>query len=435
MNSLPRHPATASGPTKLARNYPLLLAGQFLGAFGDNFVLAAALGPLTFSLAAGTINEQYVNAQNALFSAVFFVPFIVCAPLAGWLNDRLPKTTWLLGGHAIKMLGAAVGLAGTWLQAGDFHASRAWQVAGYAIIGFGACVYSPAKYGILPEILPAERLVKANGTVEMLTLIAIIGGLGGGAALYDATRSLPLTYLASLVLYALALGLSTALIRTPHNPAATLRRNVTEFGASLRSLLGHPRLGRIFLGCGLFWFAGATLRSNLQGWGLQVFHQAGVLHVTNARLALLKLGLVLGIVTGSVLAGRLHRLGDLSWTRRYGFLMAATVLALGLLGGKAGVVLIALVLVVAGIFAGLLIVPLNAALQHESDPSTLGRTIAIQNFVDYLSMLTGAGFLAALTAVNCSPMQVFVALPLALAVVSLALRLPTANPTTIATAR
>lgn len=409
------------------RNYHRLLAGQFLGAFGDNFVLAAALGPLTFSLASGAITEREVNAQNALFSAVFFIPFIALAPLAGWLNDRMPKTSWLFGGNVVKLLGALLALAGVWLHAGDFHASRAWQVIGYAIIGLGACVYSPAKYGILPEILPAERLVKANGMVEMLTLIAIVGGLGGGAALYDATRSLPACYIASAVLYVAALVCNSRMERTPHNATASLRHSAGEFATSLRRLLTHARLGRVLFGCALFWFAGATLRSNLQGWGLQVFHEAGRHDVTNTQLALLKLGLVLGIVAGSVLAGRLHRLGDLSWARRYGWLMAAAVLALGLLGGHAGLAVVIAALVAAGIFAGLLIVPLNAALQHESDPGKLGKTIAIQNFTDYLAMLVGAGFLGALTAAGLSPTQVFIALPIVLALASIALRLRTSE--------
>ena len=406
------------------RNYLLLLSGQFLGAFGDNFLLAAILGPLTFQLTAGAITEQMVNAQNALFSAVFFVPFIVLAPLAGFLNDRMPKTTWLRRGNAVKIIGTLVGLAGVGLHAGDFHASRGWQAVGYAIVGLGACVYSPAKYGILPEILPAERLVKANGTVEMLTLIAILGGLGGGALLYDHGRSLPLCYAVCLGLYLGAFTLNALMERSPHNAAATFRHSLGEFGASLRRLLTHARLGRVLLGCGLFWFAGATLRSNLQGWGLQVFRQAGVTEVNNQKLALLKVGLILGIVAGSVLAGQLHKIGDLRWSRRYGFLMAAGILLLGSLGGKFGLATVVAALVATGVCAGLLVVPLNATLQNESDPTRLGKTIAIQNFIDYLAMLIGAGFLGALTHFNFDPMQVFLALPVALALAALALRMP-----------
>jgi len=409
---------------KSTRNYHLLLAGQFLGAFGDNFLLAAILGPLTYQLNAGTITEQFINQQNVVFSAVFFIPFIFLAPLAGWLNDRLPKNQWLRRGNALKFLGTCVGLFGLWQHAGDFHASREWQLAGYAVVAIGACVYSPAKYGILPEILPAERLVKANGTVEMLTLVAILGGYGGGAVLYDQTRSLTACYAASLALYAVAFVLNFLMDRTPCNPASSFRHSLGEFGGSLRHLLAHPRLGRVLLGCGLFWFAGATLRNNLQAWGLEVFHQAGITGVTNLKLKLLLVGLVLGIVAGSMLAGQLHKIGDLSWSRRYGFLMSLAVLFLGLLGGQFGLIPVVVALIATGVFAGLLIVPFNATLQHESDQTKLGKTIAIQNFVDYLAMLIGAGFLGVLTKFGFSSLQVFLALPVALALISLALRMP-----------
>ncbi|HPA20202.1 MAG TPA: MFS transporter [Verrucomicrobiae bacterium] len=413
---------------KVSRDYLLLLAGQFLGAFGDNFLLAAILGPLTFQLGAGQITEQGVNAQNALFSAVFFVPFIVLAPLVGFLNDRMPKTSWLFGGNALKLLGTAVGFAGVWLHAGAFHPSRGWQVVGYAIVGIGACAYSPAKYGVLPEIVPSERLVKANGTVEMLTLVAILGGLWGGATLYDHVRSLPLCYLASAGLYAAALIFNAAMSRTPHNPAATLSHSIGEFGSSLRSLITHRRLGRVLLGCGIFWFAGATVRSNLQGWGLEVFHQAGMTDVNNQELAWLKVGMIMGIVAGAVLAGQLHRVGDLSWTRRYGMLLAVFIFLLGAIGGHWGLPAVVIALIFAGAVSGLLIVPLNAALQDESDHTKLGKTIAIQNFIDYLSMLAGAGFLAVLTAFGLTPTGIFVALPVALVLLSLALAMPRPKP-------
>jgi LPLT family lysophospholipid transporter-like MFS transporter len=283
---------------------------------------------------------------------------------------------------------------------------------------------------VLPEILPAARLVKANGTVEMLTLVAILGGLWGGAALYDHTRTLTACYLVSIGLYATALVLNAAMQRTPQNHQAQLRRSVSEFGASLFSLARHPRLGRVLLGCGMFWFAGAVLRSNLQGWGLASLQAAGVTDITNQKLALLKIGLIAGIVAGSLLAGQLHKVGELGWVRRYGFLMAASILALGVIGGEAGLVIAVALLVVAGLAAGLLLIPLNAALQHEGDHTRLGKTIAVQNFVDYFAMLLGAGFLQLLSVFNLTPGQVFIALAAALTVLALALRV--SRPATIA---
>jgi MFS transporter, LPLT family, lysophospholipid transporter len=403
------------------RDYSLLLAGQFLGAFGDNFLLKAILGPLTYEFAAGRITEQRVGAENAIFSAVNFAPFILLAPLAGYLNDRMPKTSWLVGGNIIKIVGAGAGLAGSWMFSSA--AGHAWQVAGYAIVGVGACVYSPAKYGILPEILPSERLVKANGMVEMLTLVAILTGIASGALLFDWIRSVPACYGVGMALYALALGFNGAMNRSPCNGTARLRRSVAEFGRNLGSLASHPRLGRILLGSGMFWFAGAVLRSNLQGWGLAVFRAAGVAKVTNFKLALLVVGLTLGVVAGSLLAGQLHKVGDLTRTRRYGFLLAISISALGLLGGRLGISVAVIALIAAGVFAGLLLVPLNAALQAESDRGKLGKTVSAQNFVDYLSMTLGAGFLGLLSRWNLTPALIFDSVAVVLLLFTLGLRI------------
>lgn len=405
-----------------SRNYPLLLAGQFLGAFGDNFLLAAILGPLTFQHLSGAITGQQVNLQNALFSGVFFVPFILLAPLAGYFNDRRPKTSGLLWGNLLKLAGTTIGAFGVWRHAGDFQASHVWQIAGYALVGIGACMYSPAKYGILPEIVPSSRLVKANGIVEMLTLVAILGGLWAGAALFDATRALTACYAAAIVLYLGALALNALMQRTPQNTDARLQRSFIEFGQSLLHLIRQPRLGRVLLGCGLFWFAGAVLRGNLQAWGLGTLLDSGVAEITNQKLALLKVGLIAGIVAGSLLAGQLHRVGDLRRVPHYAWLMAASVLALGLAGGSLGLAIAVILLFCAGGFAGLLLIPLNAALQHEGDRTQLGKTIAIQNFIDYLAMLIGAGFLQLLSGLALTPGQIFAALSVTLGLFAGALR-------------
>jgi LPLT family lysophospholipid transporter-like MFS transporter len=406
-------------PPPASRNYPLLLVGQFLGAFGDNFLLKAILGPLTYALASGAITEARVNGENALFSLVFSIPFIVLAPFAGFLNDRMPKTTWLVGGNVVKILGAAIGLAGATSVAGP--AGHTVQVLGYMVVGVGACVYSPAKYGILPEIVETSRLVRANGTVEMLTLVAIVSGLGLGGILYDQTLSLRACYGAGIALYAAAFLCNGAMTRTPCNPAARFRSSLTEFGRNFGILFGNPRLARILLGSALFWFAGSTLKSALQGWGLAAYAEAGVTHITNFKLVLLVIGMVTGIVAGAALAGRLHRTGDLSWSRRYGLMMALGLGLLGVLGGRLGLVPPVLALVGTGAAAGLLIVPLNAALQSESDPRRLGKTVSVQNFTDYIGIAAGGAYLALLTRLRLSPNQDLMVLGVTVALVTAAL--------------
>lgn len=403
-----------------SRNYSLLLIGQFLGAFGDNFLLAAILGPLTYALNSGRITESAINSENALFGLVFSIPFIVLAPLAGFLNDRMPKTSWLVGGNVIKLAGTAIGLMGV-AHAFSGTLSHTIQVVAYFLVGVGACVYSPAKYGILPEIVANERLVKANGTVEMLTLVAIVTGLAGGGILYDLTLSVPKCYAACVALYGCALFFNGAMDRTPHNPNASLLHSTGEFLASFIALVCNARLGRILLGSALFWFAGSTLKSALQGWGLRVFAEAGVVHVTNLKLVLLKVGMVAGIVLGAFLAGQLHKTGDLSWARRYAFLLAAGLAGLGLLGGNFGLVLIVLVLVLTGAAAGLLVVPFNAALQSETDQGKLGKTVSIQNCTDYIGIAVGAAYLAWLSRLDLNPNQDLIALGATVAVITLGL--------------
>jgi LPLT family lysophospholipid transporter-like MFS transporter len=191
--------------------------------------------------------------------------------------------------------------------------------------------------------------------------------------------------------------------------------------------VSHRRVGRILLGCGLFWLAGAFMRTNLHAWGLSIFESAGmaVEKITNERLALLKVGLVLGIVAGSVLAGRLHRIGDLSKQWLYALGMAAGVTLLGLLSGKAGFWVIVPALALAGIMAGLLVVPLNASLQHETDKTALGKTIAVQNVVDYAGMLVGAGLLGAMTKLGWTAHQAFLGLAVVIVVLTLGMKLST----------
>ena len=153
-----------------------------------------------------------------------------------------------------------------------------------------------------------------------------------------------------------------------------------------------------------------------------MYAQAGITHVTNFKLVLLKLGMVAGIVSGAVLAGQLHKTGDLSWARKYALLMAAGLMGLGLLGGAFGLVLVILVLIITGAASGLLVVPLNAALQSETDQTKLGKTVSIQNFTDYMGIAAGAAYLSFLTRYNLNPNQDLVVLGITVALITLALR-------------
>lgn len=412
------------------RNYPLLLAGQFLGAFGDNAILAVIVGQLTYLAKAGAITEAQLRTSNTLYTSLLFIPYVLLAPLAGWLNDRYAKTAWLTGGNALKLLGTGICALSVWF-------GPAWQGLGYLVVGIGACVYGPAKYGILPEILPRERLVKANGTVELLTLVAILGGAIAGSVLADVFKDRVLVSFGVVAaIFAAATLLNALMAPTTGKPDVRLAASVGEFTGHLRDLLSAPRLCRVLVGTALFWVCGAAMKINFQPWGLEVLRLPD-----NTQIALLGLWLSLGVMIGSVLAGQLHSVGDLGRTRAYGFILAGmlallwTVESLAFwrapvvhLGALHLVVPVVALLIVTGVAAGLFLIPLNAALQAESDPAKLGKTIAVQNLGDNLGMLLAGAYVFAGVKAGLSASGVFLGLALGVAAVASWMKFAPAKP-------
>jgi LPLT family lysophospholipid transporter-like MFS transporter len=411
---------------KTARNYPLLLISQFLGAFGDNAILAVIVGQLTYLQKAGRITAEELRSSNTIYTSLLFVPYIVFAPIAGYLNDRFPKTHWLAGGNLLK-------IAGTLLCALSVSQGRVWQGIGYFVVGIGSAFYGPAKYGILPEILPRERLVKANGTVELLTLVAILSGAIGGSIMADRWKDSVLTsYTVLLGIFGSSFLLNLMMRRTPDCPAVELSKSVREFGRHLGDLFAAPRLSRVLIGTALFWICGAAMKINFQPWGLDVLKLPD-----NTQIALLGLWLSVGVMIGSVMAGQMFKVGDLRKTRMFGFALA-TMLALlfsverlwfwqapVIHAGPLHLILpVVMLLVVTGVAAGFFLIPLNAALQAESDPQKLGKTIAVQNLADNIGMVA-AGLLCWLSVkAGISASGVFLVLAGVTAAIVLWLKIP-----------
>jgi len=370
------------------RNYPILLTSQFLSALGDNAILAVIVGQLTYLQKAGALTEAQLRTHNTVYTSLLFVPFIVLAPIAGFLNDRYPKTTWLAGGNGLKVIG-------TLLCTLSIAFGPIWQGIGYLMVGVGACVYGPAKYGILPEILPKDRLVRANGMVELLTLVAILGGGIVGSVMSDRWKDSVLTsYGVIMGIYLGSLLLNMMMQQTPANPTVRWKTNVSTFWEHAQQLAKAPRLSRMLLGTGLFWVCGAAMKINFQPWGLNVLRLPD-----NTQIALLGLWLSVGVMVGSILAGQWFQIGDLRRTRFFGFSLGATLALLFSVEPlefwrhpviQAGplhlVVPVVGLLIGTGIAAGFFLIPLNAALQSESDPGKLGKTIAVQNLVDNIGM-------------------------------------------------
>jgi LPLT family lysophospholipid transporter-like MFS transporter len=193
----------------------------------------------------------------------------------------------------------------------------------------------------------------------------------------------------------------------------------------------------MLLGTGLFWVCGAAMKINFQPWGLKVLQLPD-----NTQIALLGLWLSLGVMAGSLLAGRWFPVGHLHRTRQFGFALAGllallfTVEHLGfwrqptLQAGALRLVLPVLGLLIgAGVAAGCFLIPLNAALQAESDPDKLGKTIAVQNLVDNVGMVAASVLCLGSVQAGISASGVFLLLAAVTAAVVGLLRIPEPSPT------
>lgn len=358
-----------------------VLATQFLTAFADNAVLFTAI---TLVMHANAVGPWYIPALQASF----LVAFVICAPWVGRLADARPKPRVLLGANLIKAAGAALLI---------FHVE---PLLAYAVIGLGAAVYSPAKYGILPELVDAQALVKANGWIEGSTILAILSGTLVGAWL--AEYSVQAALLIIIALY----GLSAVI-------AATIRHTLiigsaggaalTNFAHQMRGLLAGPRARFSTLGVSLFWAAATVLRVLLVAWAPIVL----MLHATT-DIAKLTLFVALGIAVGSILVPRLIPLAYLRRARLAAYAMGGVIVLLSTLDS---VTTARIALFLAGICGGLFVVPINAALQ-EIGHRTIGSggAVAIQNFFENLAMLLASGIYSIVAGLGVDPVATMIGL-------------------------
>jgi MFS transporter, LPLT family, lysophospholipid transporter len=355
------------------RGVGVLLAAQFLTAFADNAILFTAIEML-FEAPRG---NWYVPALQSSF----LVAFVVLAPWVGSLADRRSKPHVLLAGNVLKAAGAALMFAGI------------EPMIAYALVGAGAAVYGPAKYGILPELVGQGRLVRANGWIEGSTIAAIVLGSVVGSRVAD--RSVPLALIVVIGCYVASAVTTLALPRlAPVQVGA--EAGIKVFIARMRTLFVVARARFAMLGNSLFWASAAVLRVLLVAWAATVLGTRD-----SADVADLTLFLALGIIVGALLVPRLIPIAHLRRARLAAYAMGVAILLFSLTTdwwpARA-------VLVVIGVCGGMFLVPINAALQdigHRTIGS--GRAVALQSFFENFAMLTGVGIYTAATALDAEP--------------------------------
>lgn len=376
-----------------------LLTAQFLGAFNDNAwkLLVAFLSIRAVTAQAGLLPAEIEAAsqtRTTLAFVIFTLPLMLVSLPAGVPADRLSKRSVILG---MKLLEILLMLAGTLALVADPSGSVLPLVV-LGLMGAQSALFSPAKYGILPEILPHERLSRGNGLLEMWTFLAIIAGTASGGVLLDATGER--TWIAGAGLTGLAVLGFLAALAVPHVPPARSEGGVAKTLSSAWSAIRAERiLGLTVIGSTLFWAIASLLGQNI------LVYAKATLGLSDTRTGALLAMFGLGVGAGSILAAR--------WSAskvEYGLIPLGAVL-LGLFTlllataapAFAGTLVFMALL---GIASGFIVVPLNALLQWRSPPSRRGAVIALTNVFVFGGILAGSLGAQGLSLAGLSPRQI-----------------------------
>ncbi len=352
------------------KSFSALLIAQFLSAFADNAIL--------FTVIALVMHEQ--NSASWYIPALqssFLIAFVIFAPWVGTLADNYPKARILMAANLLKACGAVLLLL------------NVEPLIAYAIVGSGAAIYSPAKYGILPELVNHDALVKANSWIEGSTILAILLGMVIGATVADAS-------IQNALIGTIGLFLLSAYITTFLNSKSVKIAPQCGFFSQISQFLILPRARFVILGGALFWASAATLRVILVAWSPLVLE----LH-SATEIAQLTLFLAVGIIIGSAIVPRLIPLEHLQRARFAAYGMALLIITLSFtdtIWAARGVLLLI------GMMGGMFIVPINAALQELGKQSIgSGRAIALQGFFQNIAMLFAVGSYSFAAAQQISP--------------------------------
>src|ERR1019366_9032895 len=365
-----------SGFSNVLKNggFQAFLWTQFLGAFNDSVYQTIV------ALHVGNANPTYVP----LGPAVFTLPSLLFRGYSGHLADLVSKRRVLVG---VKLFEIAIMLFGLATLIGNWTEGMLLVVF---LMGLHAAIFSPAKYGIVPEILGDRDLSRGNALLEMSAFVAIVLGIAGGGVLFAVWKAEPGRIgAATLAIAVIGFAASLRITRVPAS-GATQPFQWNPFGeiaGSTRHLLHDKPLWLAVLGVSSFWFAGVLLKTDLQYFGRDV------LRSDDNGVSLLWAFLAIGIGAGNMLAGRLS--GDkveLGLVPLGSALMGVFGIGLYLARGSFALSAAAVGLLAAA--SGLFVVPLYAYIQQRSGRREKGRVVATNNFYQTLGMLLASAAVA-----------------------------------------
>jgi acyl-[acyl-carrier-protein]-phospholipid O-acyltransferase/long-chain-fatty-acid--[acyl-carrier-protein] ligase len=354
------------------RDFCFFLSTQFLCAFNDNFYRMV----VSLLVVHGALSGEPLS----IAAMVFILPNLCFAGYAGFLADRFSKRNVLIVVRLSGVLAMVCALLALNLQ------STTFMLAVLFVVASEAAFFSPAKYGILPEIVPLSELSYANGLLQTTTYIAILsGGICGGILVSlwgDALYKIGFSLIGIAVLSALC---SWGIPRVASASSRALAINPwAEIAIGFKQFFKQPLLFWVIMAIAYFWALGLAMQINLVAWG------HFTLNWSPLAIAGMQAMLGVGIGIGSLMAGKMS--GD---QIEPGLIpLGALLMALCLLFMTESLIspfMIYFLLLCLGMSAGLYIVPLNALLQELPERSEKGRMIATGNFVGALTMLFAAG--------------------------------------------
>jgi acyl-[acyl-carrier-protein]-phospholipid O-acyltransferase/long-chain-fatty-acid--[acyl-carrier-protein] ligase len=373
-----------SGFKHLLKNggFQAFLWTQFLGAFNDN-VYKIIVSMRAVHVAANTgSGSEYL----ALAGVVFVLPFLLFSGYAGHLADAVSKRKVLIGVKVFEIFVMLLGLAA-------FFSTRIeLMLVVLFLMALHSAIFSPAKYGLVPEMLPDAELSRANALLEMSTFMAIVLGTSIGTFLFTQWKNEPWNM--GFVLVALAVAGFLTSLKIPHVPVTGSKKPFqwnpfAEGITGTKHLLKDRPLWLAVVGISYFWFLGALFQMDLLLFGSEV------LKVDDLRVGLMVTSLAVGIGAGSLLAGRLSGSKvELGLVPLGSLFLSVFCVVLFLVKGS--YILTVATLALLGVASGIFIVPLNAYLQQRAESSEKGRIIATNNIWNTFGLLLASGVLTVL---------------------------------------
>ena len=336
---------------------------QFMSSFADN---------LNFFIIIGLIKRQGFDNPDQYVTYIqigFLAVYVLLAPIVGAFADRNAKSGVLLVGNMFKALAILLMMVG-------LHPALC-----YSILGIGAVIYSPAKYGILTELTNTdEQLLKANSKIEGTTILAILLGTVAGGILAEISDFAGL--ITCFGIYTASILLTFLIPKKEGNKKLQYGESAKEFLKDTATLFKNAQANFSLIGTGAFWLTAAVLRIALVAW------LPANLGITDTDQQSYIIGVTaVGVVVGSIVMPKLIPVHKMYISYVYGFLMVLSVMITAFMHN---LILTLIMLFLIGVFGGVFLIPMNTILQNVGkDLVGAGKTIAVQNLVENALTITG----------------------------------------------